>query len=106
MSKRKATKKATRKPAKEKAPKSTKKGPVPPEPLWGASVKVGSVGHREFLIREPLNQAAVNSLTDDQVQALVLSVLLRRMEVDMNEVKRLLGALKVWAGNEALIAGA
>lgn len=110
MSKRKATKKAAKKaPAKSKrkakprAPQPPVVAPkAPPTPQWGPPKVVGNIGNRQVTIREPLNQAAIDSLTEQEAMALVLAVLVGRLDANMSEVGRLLGSLKGWAGTEAL----
>ena len=91
---------------KKKAKKKAKKGKsrvVPPDaPRWGPPVTVGNIGPRKVTIREPLNQAAIDSLSDDEALALVLAVLVGRLEDDAGEAGRLSRALKGWAGTEAL----
>ncbi len=101
----KAKKKATKKKPK---PKPKAKAPPAPKlteaPRWGAPKVVGNIGNRSVTIREPLNQPAIDSLSDDESLALVLAVLVGRLESNMAETGRLLGTLRNWAGTEALRA--
>ena len=103
--KKKAAKKKARAPGKKPTQPPTRT--VPPDaPRWGQPTIVGNIGTRKVTIREPLNQAAIDSLSDDQALALVLAVLVGRLEDTGGEASRLLGALKGWAGSEALRATA
>jgi len=101
---KKATKKATPKAAKKAGRRGKRDVPPPPpdQPRWGATLKVGSIGPREVTVREPLNQAAVDSMSEQDALGLVLSVLCRRLESELGEVGLLLGALKGWAADDAL----
>ena len=104
MSAKKKKKKAAKK--KSRAPRKKPTQPtrtVPPDaPRWGPPVTVGNIGPRKVTIREPLNQTAIDSLSDDEALALVLAVLVGRLEDDAGESGRLSRALKGWAGTEAL----
>ena len=107
MGKAKTKKKAAKKKAPRKKKAAAKPRVVPPDaPRWGNTTTVGNIGPRKVTIREPLNQAAIDSLTDEQALGLVLAVLVGRLEDTAGEASRLLGALKGWAGSEALRATA
>ena len=81
MTKRKATKKPSAKPA---APPSV-------QPLWGPPIPMGTVAGKVVDVREPRNQAAIDSLSNEQCILLVMADSIRSLE---QAVGQLQGAMR------------
>jgi len=82
--KKKATKKAARKPRPR----------VSQEPEWGPPMKIGNIGRRIVEIREPLNEAAIQSIGELEAVALTTAVRAGQLDADLTKLEALVKKLQ------------